>query len=83
MPALREAVRRGVDVILLDFGAAGREEQGMRIFRHASTDRAIYRHHQARHLALVADSLEGVTAVAVDGEEWEGSEPRTPPSSPR
>lgn len=72
IPSLRDAVARGVDVILLDFGAAGRQEAGMRIFRHASTDRAIYRHHQARHLALVVDSLEAVTAVAVDGEAWEG-----------
>lgn len=72
LPALRSAVERGVDAVVLDFGSSLWEEPGMRVFRHASTERAIYRHHQARHLAIVADSRQAMTAVAVDGESWEG-----------
>lgn len=44
----------------------------MQVFRHASTDRAIYRHHRARHLALVVDSVKAINAIAVDGENWDG-----------
>ena len=72
LPALRAAVERGVDIVLLDFGPERGDETGMRVFRHASTERALFRHHQARHLALVADSSQAVNAVAVDGTSWEG-----------
>lgn len=72
MPDLRTAAARGVDIVLLHFGAEALEEEGMQTFRHASTDRSIYRHHQARHVALVSDSKSAMTAVAVDGEKWEG-----------
>lgn len=72
LPTLRAAVARGVDIVLLDFGPERTEEEGMRVFRHASTERALFRHHQARHVALVADSAQAINAIAVDGESWEG-----------
>lgn len=72
LPALRAAVERGTDVVLLDFGSRTLQERGMQVFRHASTDRAIYRHHRARHLALVVDSVKAINAIAVDGENWDG-----------
>lgn len=78
MPGLRAAVERGVDAVLLDFGPEGRDAPGMRVFRHASTERALFRHHQARHLALVVDSREAVTAIAPDGSAWQGVQTTTP-----
>lgn len=78
MPSLRTAVDRGVDAVLLDFGPEGRDAAGMRVFRHASTERALFRHHQARHLALVVDSREAITAIAPDGSAWEGIQTTTP-----
>lgn len=74
LPALREAADRGVDAIVLDFGPTRDEEPGIRFFRHASTERALFRHHQARHLAMVVDSQRAINAIAVDGETWEGVE---------
>lgn len=72
LPSLRDAVDRGVDAIVLDFGPERDEEPGMRVFRHASTERALFRHHQARHIAMVVDSQQAINAIAVDGETWEG-----------
>jgi sugar-specific transcriptional regulator TrmB len=78
LPALRSAVERGVDAILLDFGPERPFEEGMRVFRHASTERALFRHHQARHLALVVDSRNAINAIAVDGSSWEGVQATQP-----
>lgn len=72
LPALREAAKRNVDVIVLDFAPRELAETGMLVFRHASTDRALYRHHQARHLAMVVDSHTAINAIAVDGDSWDG-----------
>lgn len=72
LPALRAKVDEGVDVVLIDFSRTPTEAAGMRIFRHASTEKSLYRHHQARHLALVVDSRETVHAVAADGTAWDG-----------
>jgi HTH-type transcriptional regulator, sugar sensing transcriptional regulator len=69
---LEAALARGVDVVVLSFGRAPFELEGLQVFHHASTDGALYRHHQAHHVALVADSLETVYAVASDGKAWHG-----------
>jgi len=68
--SIEEAVARGVDVVVLAFGRAPFQMDGLRVFHHASTDGAVYRHHQARHVALVADSRETVYGVAPDGKQW-------------
>ncbi len=74
LKSLREpielAVGRDVDVVILSFGRVPFQMDGLRVFHHASTDGAVYRHHQARHLALVADSRHTLYGVAPDGQEW-------------
>jgi sugar-specific transcriptional regulator TrmB len=70
--AVQLAVRRGVDVVVLCFGKMPFQARGVRVFRHASTDGVLYRHHQARHIALVADSQATVFGLAPDGDEWSG-----------
>lgn len=76
LESLREpvtgCVARGVAVVVLSFGRRPYQVAGARVFRHASTDGALYRHHQARHLALVADSRETVFGLAADGAAWAG-----------
>lgn len=63
---------RGVDVVVLAFGRITLAIPGVRVFRHASTDGAVFRHHQARHVALVADSRDTVFGLAADGRAWSG-----------
>lgn len=66
--------RRGVDVVVLCLGDMPFKARGVRVFRHASTDGAVFRHHQSRHLALVADSRCTVMGLASDGKNWAGVE---------
>ena len=74
--ALREALvataDRGVDIVVLSFAGNDIEHAGIRVFRHASTDGAVYRAHQAQHLAMVVDSGEALYGVAADGRNWLG-----------
>ena len=70
-PSIEDALKRGVDIVVLSFGKPF-EMEGVRCFSHASTDRILYRQHQARHLALVADSVETVWGLATDGRNWSG-----------
>lgn len=72
MPALRSRASDGVDIVVIDFTRTPIPADGMRVFRHASTEKSLYRHHQARHVALVVDSHETVHAVAADGSSWTG-----------
>ena len=67
---VQAAVGRGVDIVVLCFGRMPFASRGMRVFRHASTDGALYRHHQARHVAIVADSRATLFALAPDGKGW-------------
>lgn len=70
--AITACTERGVDVVLLAFGRVTLDVAGVRVFRHASTDGAVFRHHQARHVALVADSRDTVFGLAADGRAWSG-----------
>ena len=67
---LQAALDRGVDVVLLCFGPAPLSAPRVKLFRHLSTEGVIYRSHQARHLALIADSASAVWALANDGRTW-------------
>lgn len=67
---LRAALDRGVDVVLLCFGATPLDDPRIKLFRHLSTEGVIYRSHQARHIAVVADSESAVWALANDGRSW-------------
>ncbi|BCY12110.1 TrmB family transcriptional regulator [Actinoplanes sp. L3-i22] len=69
---LRTAAGRGVDLVILHFRELPFTIDGAHVFRHESTEKAIYRHHQARHLALVGDSREVIWALARDGRQWHG-----------
>lgn len=71
-PDIEAALERDVDLVVLAFGRTRVTLGSARVFRHASTDGSVYRHHQARHVALVADSRETVNAVAADGSTWRG-----------
>jgi sugar-specific transcriptional regulator TrmB len=66
---LREADTRGVRCDVLSFGraVAGLDLPNGRVLQHSSTNGVIYRHHQARHLALVVDSDQALWALAPDG----------------
>jgi len=70
--AIQACVERGVDVVVLCFGRMPFQAQGVRVFLHASTQGAVFRHHQSRHIALVADSRRTVFGLAPDGHTWSG-----------
>lgn len=70
--AVTAAADAGVDVVILSFGRVPFQIEGVRVFRHASTDGAVFRHHQARHVAVVVDSRETVYGLAADGRRWSG-----------
>jgi sugar-specific transcriptional regulator TrmB len=70
--AVAEAAQRGVTLVILHFGPPPFAVPGGRTFRHASTEGSLYSHYQARHLAIVADSLAAMWALARDGKNWQG-----------
>ena len=70
---ISDCVARGVDVIVLCFGRNPfSSDSGIKAFVHASTNGAVYRHHQARHVALVVDSHVAVFGIAADERKWSG-----------
>jgi len=69
--AIGRADGRGVACDVLHFGEAIVELRRGRTIGHDSTRGVVYRQHQARHLAVVADSAEVVWAVAGDGTSWQ------------
>lgn len=69
--AITRADQRGVRLDVLTFEPAGLELANGRVLSHASTAGVLYRHHQARHLALVADGEHTLWALAPDGLAWE------------
>ena len=69
---IRDAAKRGIDIVVLCFGKMPFRVEGVRLFSHSSTDGTLYRHHQARHVALVVDSRETVFGLAPDGKTWAG-----------
>jgi sugar-specific transcriptional regulator TrmB len=69
--AIGRADERGVQSDILHFGPAGVEVRNGRLLRHLSTDGVVYRHHQARHLALVVDGTQVLWALATDGTAWD------------
>jgi sugar-specific transcriptional regulator TrmB len=67
---LRAAADRGTDIVVLCFGQMPFDDPRLRVYRHASTDGVLFRHHQAKHLAVIADSRATVWGLAVDGRQW-------------
>lgn len=71
LEAIRRADGRGVRIDVLLFGKEVLALDHGRVIRHQSTEGVVYRHHQARHLAVVADSTEVLWALAPDGGAWD------------
>jgi sugar-specific transcriptional regulator TrmB len=69
--AVTRADERGVRLDVLCFDSADLSLANGRVVTHASTAGMVYRHHQARQLALVADSEQTLWALAADGRRWE------------
>jgi sugar-specific transcriptional regulator TrmB len=69
--AIARADSRGVRLDVLYFAKEAMELRHGRALRHESTDGVVYRHHQARHLAVVTDSTKVLWALAPDGEDWD------------
>lgn len=69
--SVRAADARGVRLDILSFGKPEIALEHGRVLMHASTEGVLYRHHQARHLALVADSSYALWALAPDGASWD------------
>jgi sugar-specific transcriptional regulator TrmB len=69
--ALRRADDRGVACDVLHFGEPIVDLRNGRTVRHDSTRGVVYHRHQARHLAVVSDSVDVVWAVAEDGSNWQ------------
>jgi HTH-type transcriptional regulator, sugar sensing transcriptional regulator len=68
--AIGRADGRGVACDVLHFGEPIVELRHGRTVGHDSTRGVVYRRHQARHVAVVADSADVVWAVAEDGANW-------------
>ena len=69
--AIRRADSRQVRADVLLFGMEPMTLAHGRCVRHQSTDGVVYRHHQARHLAIVTDSTQMLWALAPDGGAWD------------
>lgn len=71
-PAIAEAENRGVIVVALLFGRGKFSLRNGQLFRHSSTLKVIYPHHQNRHLAVVVDGERMFWALAIEDGEWSG-----------
>jgi sugar-specific transcriptional regulator TrmB len=69
--SIRRADARGIRADVLLFGKEPMDLEHGRCVRHESTDGVVYRHHQARHLAVVTDSTQVLWALAPDGGRWD------------
>lgn len=69
---IARAEDRGVEVIAMAFGRTNLTLNQGQVFRHKSTSKAVYPHHQNRHLAVVADGAHSLWALAVGGVDWTG-----------
>jgi HTH-type transcriptional regulator, sugar sensing transcriptional regulator len=68
---IQAADRRGVRIDVLCFGEPPFSLRNGVIIRHSSTDGVVYRHHQARHLAITCDNDAALWALAPEGDKWE------------
>lgn len=68
---IQAADRRGVRIDILCFGEPTFSLLGGVVIRHSSTDGIVYRHHQARHLAITCDNAASLWALAPEGDKWE------------
>jgi sugar-specific transcriptional regulator TrmB len=76
--AVERADGRGVVCDVLHFGEPIVTVAHGRTVRHDSTRGVVYRRHQARHVAVVADSADVVWALAENGVDWQSLAGRDP-----
>ncbi|MEU3982330.1 helix-turn-helix domain-containing protein [Streptomyces sp. NPDC026672] len=69
---------RGVRFDIVCFGAVPVAIRHGRAVQHTSTEGSLYRHHQARHLALVVDNRDTLWALAADGDDWSAAAAANP-----
>lgn len=68
--AIDAAELRGVFVIVMAFGRDKFRLRHGQVFRHSSTSKMVYPHHQNRHLAIVRDGAESLWGLSFDNGEW-------------
>jgi sugar-specific transcriptional regulator TrmB len=68
--AIDAADQRGVRIDVLCFGEPPADLRNGFVIRHSSTDKIVYPHHQARHLAIASDNQHALWALARDGGDW-------------
>lgn len=71
-PVILAADKRGARIDTLCFGEPPFALEHGAVVRHQSTEGTLYPHHQARHLALVADGAASLWALARSGTDWAG-----------
>ncbi|MGH7608972.1 MAG: TrmB family transcriptional regulator [Candidatus Dormibacteria bacterium] len=70
--AVEAASARGVEFVLLHFGALPFAPPPGRVVRHASTDGTLYSSRGVRHLAVVVDSRFALWLLAREGQDDQG-----------
>jgi hypothetical protein len=71
--AISAAQDRGVRFDVLCFGKTKLTLRNGRLLQHSSTEGVVYRHHQARHLAVVVDNHHVLWALAPNGDDWDAA----------
>jgi len=69
---LDRASQTGVTFITLGFGQGKVDPPAGQFYRHGSTLKTLYHHHQNRHFALVVDGESILWATCVDENGWTG-----------
>ncbi|HVC39836.1 MAG TPA: helix-turn-helix domain-containing protein [Candidatus Dormibacteraeota bacterium] len=70
--AVEQAAERGVEFVLVHFGALPFATPPGRVVRHASTDGTLYASRNVRHLAVVVDSRWGLWFLSREGQPDDG-----------
>lgn len=70
--SVRSAAERGVEFVMVHFGALPFPAPPGRVVRHASTDGTLYASRSVRHLAAVVDSQFGLWVLAREGQPDDG-----------
>ncbi|HVD03770.1 MAG TPA: helix-turn-helix domain-containing protein [Candidatus Dormibacteraeota bacterium] len=70
--AVKSAAARGVEFVMVHFGALPFPAPPGRVVRHASTDGTLYASRGVRHLAAVVDSRWGLWVLSREGQADEG-----------
>ncbi|HVB14541.1 MAG TPA: helix-turn-helix domain-containing protein [Candidatus Dormibacteraeota bacterium] len=70
--AVEQAAARGVEFVLVHFGALPFAAPPGRVVRHSSTDGTLYASRDVRHLAVVVDSRWGLWVLSREGRPDDG-----------